>query len=51
VIPLEKIYSSDTSTYEQKTVSQRLEALFLANVGLVVTRCQQQFELRLKPTV
>ena len=40
VIPLEKIYSSDKSTYEQKTVSQRLEALFLANVGLVVTRDQ-----------
>lgn len=40
MIPLEKIYSSDDSVYEQKTVSQRLEAMFLANVGLVVTRDQ-----------
>jgi hypothetical protein len=40
VIPLEKIYSADKSAYTQKTVRQRLEAFFLANVGLVVTRDQ-----------
>ena len=40
VLPLQKIYSSDNSSYDQKTVRQRLEALFLANVGLVVTRDQ-----------
>jgi len=40
MIPTNKIYSTDTSTYEQKTVRQRLEAMFLANVGLVVTRAQ-----------
>lgn len=40
LIPLQKIYSSDKSKYDQKTVRQRLEAFFLANVGLVVTRDQ-----------
>ncbi len=41
LIPLEKIYSADESSYDQKTVRQRLEALFLANVGLVVTQAGQ----------
>lgn len=40
MIPTNKIYSTDQSTYEQKTVRQRLEAMFLANVGLVVSRDQ-----------
>jgi hypothetical protein len=40
LLPLQKIYSSDASTYSQKTVRQRLEALFITNVGLVVTREQ-----------
>lgn len=40
ILPLQKIYSSDGSSYRQKTVRQRIEALFLANVGLVVTRDQ-----------
>lgn len=40
MIPTEKIYSSDSTTYDQKSVSARLEALFLNNVGLVVTREQ-----------
>jgi hypothetical protein len=40
MIPPEKIYSTDTSHYDQKSVSARIEALFLANVGLVVTREQ-----------
>jgi hypothetical protein len=40
VIPPKKTYSTDISKYEQKTVRQRLEAMFLANVGLVVTRDQ-----------
>lgn len=40
MIPIEKIYSADTSRYDQKSVSARLEALFLNNVGLVVTREQ-----------
>lgn len=40
MIPTEKIYSSDNTTYDQKSVSARLEALFLNNVGLVVTREQ-----------
>lgn len=38
--PINKIYSDDKSEYVQKTVRQRLEALFIANVGLVVTREQ-----------
>lgn len=40
MIPAAKVYSTDKSSYEQKTVRQRLEALFLANVGLVLTRDQ-----------
>lgn len=40
MIPTEKIYSSDNTTYDQRSVSARLEALFLNNVGLVVTREQ-----------
>lgn len=40
MIPKRKIYSTDRVTYTQKTVRQRLEALFLANVGLVLTRDQ-----------
>lgn len=40
MIPTEKIYSSDNSKYDQKSVSARLEALFLNNVGLIVTREQ-----------
>lgn len=40
MIPAQKTYSTDKSKYEQKTVRQRLEAMFLANVGLVVTRDQ-----------
>ena len=40
MIPTKKIYSDDKSGYVQKTVRQRLEALFITNVGLVVTREQ-----------
>lgn len=40
VIPAEKVYSEDNSSYNQKTVSQRIEALFLNNIGKVVTRAQ-----------
>ena len=40
MIPTSKIYSSDTSNYLQKSVRQRVEALFLNNVGLIVTRDQ-----------
>ncbi|KGB53920.1 Type-2 restriction enzyme KpnI [Sphingopyxis sp. LC81] len=40
MIPTEKIYSSDNTAYDQKSASARLEALFLNNVGLVVTREQ-----------
>lgn len=40
MILLEKIYSSDRSKYDQKSVRARLEAMFLNNVGLVVTRDQ-----------
>ncbi|WP_197422786.1 hypothetical protein [Burkholderia sp. ABCPW 14] len=35
-----KKYSEDANRYDQKTVSQRIEALFLNNIGLVVTRDQ-----------
>ncbi len=35
-----KIYSADKTKYKQKTVSQRIEALFLNNLGKVVTRQQ-----------
>lgn len=40
MIPLRKIYSSDNTIYNQSSVSKRLEALFLNNVGLVITRSQ-----------
>ena len=40
MFPETKVYSTDTSAYEQKTVRQRIEALFLNNVGLVVSRDQ-----------
>lgn len=40
MIPAEKIYSTDNLKYTQKSVSQRIEALFLNNVGKVVTRQQ-----------
>lgn len=40
MIPTKKIYSTDRSKYDQKTVRLRLEAMFLANIGLVVTRDQ-----------
>ncbi len=40
MIPAEKIYSSDTSKYEQRSVRGRIEAMFLHNVGLVVPRDQ-----------
>ena len=35
-----KSYSSDTTSYTQTSVSKRIEALFLNNIGLVVTRTQ-----------
>lgn len=35
-----KTYSTDNTKYTQKTVSQRIEALFLNNLGKVVTREQ-----------
>ncbi|MFN1979815.1 restriction endonuclease [Escherichia coli] len=34
------MYSDDNTVYEQKTVSQRIESLFLNNLGKVVTRQQ-----------
>lgn len=40
MIPKEKNYSSDNKVYDQKSVSKRLEAIFLNNVGLVITRNQ-----------
>lgn len=42
MIPQEKTYSQDTSLYHQSSVSKRVEALFLNNVGLVLTREQIQ---------
>ncbi|EJD7139456.1 TPA: restriction endonuclease [Klebsiella pneumoniae] len=36
----DKVYSDDNNSYDQKTVSQRIEALFLNNLGKVVTRQQ-----------
>ena len=36
-IPAKK-YSEDTNAYDQKSVRARIEALFLNNIGLVVTR-------------
>lgn len=40
MIPIEKLYSSDHRLYDQKSVSARLETLFLNNLGLVITREQ-----------
>lgn len=40
MIPDNKKYSVDESEYKQKSVSKRIEALFLNNIGLVVTRQQ-----------
>lgn len=40
MIPNSKIYSSDTSEYRQRSVLKRIEALFLDNIGKVVTRDQ-----------
>lgn len=40
MIPDKKIYSNDKTKYTQKSVSARIEALFLNNIGLVVTREQ-----------
>ena len=40
MIPDTKIYSKDEATYQQSSVRERIEALFLSNVGLVVTRDQ-----------
>lgn len=37
---LEKIYSTDESNYTQKSVSKRIEALFLNNLGKIVSREQ-----------
>lgn len=40
MIPEEKKYSEDQTEYRQTSVSKRIEALLLNNVGLVVTREQ-----------
>ena len=40
MIPDQKTYSTDTRTYAQKTVSKRIEAIFLNNIGSVLTRSQ-----------
>ncbi|CRM04019.1 restriction endonuclease [Pseudomonas sp. 25 E 4] len=37
---MEKIYSNDNSNYSQKSVSGRIEAFFLNNIGKVVTGAQ-----------
>lgn len=37
---MEKVYSTDNTKYSQKSVSKRIEALFLNNLGKVVTREQ-----------
>lgn len=42
MIPSQKIFSDDKSVYSQKTVRARIEALFLNNLGKVVTREQIQ---------
>ncbi|HHD2917590.1 hypothetical protein ACO1ZG_03730 [Enterobacter kobei] len=38
----DKVYSDDNQVYEQKTVSQRIEALFLNNLGKVRISHQTQ---------
>jgi hypothetical protein len=45
-IPSEKVYSSDRSVYKQGSILKRLEALFLANIGKVLTRDQIQSAAR-----
>jgi hypothetical protein len=40
MIPKSKVYSTDKAEYKQTSVSKRIEALFLNNIGLVVTREQ-----------
>ena len=40
MIPKSKIFSQDNSKYTQKSVSKRIEAIFLNNVGLVLSREQ-----------
>lgn len=35
-----KVYSTDDSQYTQSSVSKRIEALFLNNIGMIVTRDQ-----------
>ena len=40
MIPKSKIYSDDAADYTQKTVRERVEALFLNNIGKIVTRGQ-----------
>lgn len=40
MIPAQKTYSTDKSVYDHGSIIRRLEALFLNNVGLVVTREQ-----------
>ncbi len=37
-VPSKKIYSEDHEKYEQRSIAARLEALFLNNIGLVLTR-------------
>lgn len=46
MIPAAKLYSTDTSVYTQRSVRARLEAFFLNNVGLIVTRAQIQAAAR-----
>ena len=38
--PVKKIYGTIKNTYTQKTVKQRIEALFLDNIGKIITRDQ-----------
>jgi hypothetical protein len=40
MIPKRKVYSTDKAKYKESTVSKRVEALFLNNIGLVVSRDQ-----------
>ena len=40
MIPQEKVYSTDNAVYPERSVSARIEALFLNNLGKVVTREQ-----------
>jgi hypothetical protein len=49
MIPPQKIYSVDKARYLQTSVRARLEAIFLANIGLVLTR-EQLIEAAKDPT-